>query len=49
MKEVIRKRVGKKGAGQARRQLRRVARVIESLFEAQAEPLPVLHCMLARP
>ena len=39
MKEASRKRVGKKGAGRARRQLRPMARAIESLFGAQAEPL----------
>jgi putative transposase len=42
-----RKRVGKKGAGRARRQLRPMARAIESLFGEQAGPLlPVLQLLL---
>lgn len=47
MDEGNRKRAGKKGAGRARRQLRPMARAIESLFGAQAEPLlPVLELLL---
>ena len=47
MNEGNRKSVGKKGAGRARRQLRPMARAIESLFGAQAEPLlPVLELLL---
>lgn len=47
MKEVIRNRPGKKGAGRARKQLRPMARAIESLFGEQAEALtPVLGLLL---
>ena len=47
VKEVNRKRVGKEGAGRVRRQLRPMARAIESSFRGQAEPLlPVLGMLL---
>lgn len=47
MKEGNRKALGKKAFGPARKQLRPMARAIQSLFEAQAEPLrPVLDLLL---